>query len=262
MFSVCMPVYNRGKTIYRALESVKNQKFKDFELIIYDNHSKDNSVKEINKFIKANRALKIKFIKGKRTLPNCEDWNVPLSYVKGRYIAFLEGDDQFKENHLSSANRVFYNHPYVGIWTDLYCESKNGFSVLYSKMLFPPPSQTIFINFGFEYDTDNYLYSPEMQMWTDILRLGFKIHFNKYRTTIRDRSAKDMRYPYKILRDRFTFLKEYSDLKLVRFVKIIKFKNYFVTYMWLLIFILNTTRKYGLKYGINIIREHYHISLQ
>lgn len=103
-FSVCMETYNRGKTIFEALRSVQNQTFRDFEVIVVDNRSADNTVEEIKRFFQSNQykeyPFEYIFKQNKERLGSIGNWNEPLKSAKGRYIAVLEGDDEFLPTHL------------------------------------------------------------------------------------------------------------------------------------------------------------------
>ena len=90
-----MPVLNGEKTIKKSVESVINQTYTDWELIIVDNGSTD-STKDICKNFEKNNA-QIRFI-------NCREKGVVaarkmgVEYSKGNYLAFLDSDDTIKDN--------------------------------------------------------------------------------------------------------------------------------------------------------------------
>lgn len=95
MFSVIIPLYNKELSIYNTIKSVLNQTFKDFEIIIVNDGSTDNS-EEIVKNIKDNRIHLI----------NQENQGVSFSRNEGikrskyNWIALLDADDIWKEDHL------------------------------------------------------------------------------------------------------------------------------------------------------------------
>ena len=57
--SVIMPIYNSGKFLEESINSVLNQTFKDFELIIINDKSRDNSLKIVKKYMKKDRRIKL-----------------------------------------------------------------------------------------------------------------------------------------------------------------------------------------------------------
>jgi len=87
--SVIMSVYNSEKFIGPAIESILNQSFKDFELIIVDDGSTDNSVNEIEKYIDDTR---IKLYKNDH-VGLVRQLNFALAKAKGIYIARMDADD-------------------------------------------------------------------------------------------------------------------------------------------------------------------------
>lgn len=97
--SVVIPTFNRKHVISRAIDSVIKQSFNNWELIIVDDHSSDLT----KEFIKSNYSdHRIRFMirpdgrqKGANT---CR--NIGIENAKGKYIAFLDSDDEWKKEHL------------------------------------------------------------------------------------------------------------------------------------------------------------------
>jgi glycosyltransferase involved in cell wall biosynthesis len=98
-FSIVMPTRNRANLLPFAIKSVLNQDFKDFEIIVSDNCSNDNT-KEIIETFKDNR---IKYYRSEVFLPISDNWANGLSKINGKYITFLPDDDAFSINLLSNA---------------------------------------------------------------------------------------------------------------------------------------------------------------
>lgn len=93
--SVIIPTYNRGYIVERAIKSVLAQSFSDFELLLIDDGSTDNTKSVIEK-IKDER---IKYI----YKPNggvSSARNMGISQAKGKYVAFLDSDDTWPGNFL------------------------------------------------------------------------------------------------------------------------------------------------------------------
>ena len=89
--SVCIPVRNGGDFLPRAVDSVLQQSFDDYELIIVDNCSTDGTVKWIEDKLQA--APKIRFYRNATDLGLVGNFNTCLAYAKGEYIKFLCADD-------------------------------------------------------------------------------------------------------------------------------------------------------------------------
>lgn len=113
VFSVIIPTYNREKLISRAIDSVLCQSFTDFELIIVDDGSVDNTGKIIDKYDDE----RIKYIYKENGGQNSA-LNVGIKEAKGKYLAFMDSDDVWLENKLqkiyekyqsSSKYRVVYH---------------------------------------------------------------------------------------------------------------------------------------------------------
>lgn len=94
LVSVIMPVYNAGNFLVEAIESILKQTYQNFEFIIINDHSTDNSWDIIQKYQKK-YPKKIKAINLKRNLNKGGDAcaNVGLSKAKGKYIARMDADD-------------------------------------------------------------------------------------------------------------------------------------------------------------------------
>lgn len=94
LISVIMPVYNAGDFLVDAIESILNQTYQNFEFIIINDNSTDNSWEIIKKYQKK-YPKKIKAINLKRTLNRGGDAcaNYGLKIAKGKYIARMDADD-------------------------------------------------------------------------------------------------------------------------------------------------------------------------
>lgn len=88
--SIIMPTYNVGEYISKAIESVLRQNFKDWELIIIDDGSTDNSVTKAKEFAKEDNRIKI-LHKTNGGLSDAR--NFGLKHSKGVYIHFFDPDD-------------------------------------------------------------------------------------------------------------------------------------------------------------------------
>lgn len=98
--SVIIPYYNREKTIIRALESVSNQTYKDYEIILIDDGSEDNSFKFVENFRNKNIKTPIINLKQKNQGPSAAR-NNGIRRANGELIAFLDSDDTWEKEKLS-----------------------------------------------------------------------------------------------------------------------------------------------------------------
>jgi glycosyltransferase involved in cell wall biosynthesis len=87
--SVCIPAYNGEKFIKECIDSVLAQTYPNFELIVVDDRSTDNTVS----IIKSYTDPRIKFYQNETNLGLIGNWNKALSYATGDYIKILPDDD-------------------------------------------------------------------------------------------------------------------------------------------------------------------------
>jgi len=101
LVSVIIPTFNRKRLIKKAIESVLNQSYKNFELIIVDDGSTDGTEGFIKKLSRKNK--KIRYIKNKhkKGLPGARNQGIEIS--KGEFIAFLDSDDEWLKHHLKDS---------------------------------------------------------------------------------------------------------------------------------------------------------------
>lgn len=97
--SVVIPYYNSEATILRALNSVKAQTLKDYEIILVDDGSRDNSHNVVDAFIAENLYIKITNIYQENMGPSIAR-NRGIREATGEYIAFLDSDDEWQPHKL------------------------------------------------------------------------------------------------------------------------------------------------------------------
>lgn len=112
MISIITTSYNYGEYISETIKSIQSQSYSDWELIIVDDSSEDNSVEIIKSFCKNKR---IKLICHDKNKGLTQSVKTGLKYAKGEWIAFLESDDLWRENTLEERVRAIKNNPQVGI---------------------------------------------------------------------------------------------------------------------------------------------------
>ena len=97
-FSIVVPVYNVEEYLDKCLNSIKNQTFKDFEVIIVNDGSTDNSQKIIDKYVKENSKMFNCFIQKNQGLSAARNFGIEKS--TGEYLFFIDSDDFIDENFL------------------------------------------------------------------------------------------------------------------------------------------------------------------
>ena len=97
MISVVIPLYNKEKSIAQTLECVLNQTYKDFEVIVVDDGSKDNSAAIVAQFTDT----RIHLIRQENGGVSAAR-NRGIEEAQGKYVAFLDADDVWLTDHLES----------------------------------------------------------------------------------------------------------------------------------------------------------------
>lgn len=97
-FSIIMPTYNRGAIIENSVNSVRNQVFTDWELLIIDDASTDDTESVVLAFSKLDP--RIKLYRNLLNLKVSHSRNVGIRNARGKYLCFLDSDDLYHMNHL------------------------------------------------------------------------------------------------------------------------------------------------------------------
>tara|TARA_A100001011_G_scaffold400652_2_gene517229 strand:- start:2779 stop:3648 length:870 start_codon:yes stop_codon:yes gene_type:complete len=113
-FSIIIPTFNREKSLLRAVDSVINQTFDRWELIIIDNFSNDNT-EHVIKELKSN---KINFYQIKNDGVIAKSRNFGIKKSKGKFLSFLDSDDWWETCKLESVHKkalvgydfIYHNH--------------------------------------------------------------------------------------------------------------------------------------------------------
>jgi glycosyltransferase involved in cell wall biosynthesis len=107
-FSVIIPSYNRGKVIKETIETVLSQTYPDFELIIVDDGSTDNTKDVIEEVCSSDNRVRYIYQENQE---RCVARNNGIKNAKGKWICFLDSDDFYKSNHLQTFKDLIDKHP-------------------------------------------------------------------------------------------------------------------------------------------------------
>ena len=116
MISIIVTNYNKEKYIERCLNSIKNQIYKKFEVLIIDDDSTDRSHTIISKFITDKR---FKYIKTKK-LGNSFSKNFGAKLANRNFITFLDSDDFWEKNFLLEVINLTKKYPSAGAYITGY----------------------------------------------------------------------------------------------------------------------------------------------
>lgn len=109
LISVVIPCYNRARLIPRALASVKAQNFDDIEIVLVDDGSSDDTVAAVRKLI--NDDPRIHLVVHERNRGEAAARNTGVRSARGKYVAFLDSDDEWLPNKLASQISVITTEP-------------------------------------------------------------------------------------------------------------------------------------------------------
>jgi len=115
MISIVIPLYNKEKQISETLESVFRQTFQDFEVVIVDDGSSDNSVDIVRKFEDKRISIISQLNQGVSAARN-----TGIKYAKYDYIAFLDADDEWEPFYLQEQVNLIRDYPTCDVFACAY----------------------------------------------------------------------------------------------------------------------------------------------
>lgn len=125
LVSIIIPCYNAAATIRQSIESVLAQTYRNWEMLIVDNCSTDNSASIINEY--AGRDRRIRYLKtdrnsGSSAMPR----NVGLDHASGELVAMLDADDMWLSDKLTDQVAFMEKHHYDFVYSDYEKMSSDG----------------------------------------------------------------------------------------------------------------------------------------
>ena len=185
--SVIMPVFNGEKFLSKAIESILNQTFSDFELIIINDGSTDNTENIIEKYKTMDKRIIVKNQKNKGLTKSL---NIAISIAKGEYIARQDADDISLLNRFEKQIFWLINKKYEMVFSRAYYNSKERITPRFSYFLpkylllnfFNPfihgsmlVKKNTLLNIG-GYD-ENFIYSQDYKLYCDLLENNMKYKY-------------------------------------------------------------------------------------
>lgn len=199
LVSVVMPVYNGEKFLKESIESILNQTYKNFEFIIVNDASTDNSEKIIKYYEKKDK--RIKYFKNKKNLGQSESVKKGINFSKGKYFFKLDNDDiadksrlkkivDFFENNqeyiVVGSNIKIINEKSKVVGTRIYPKTdKDIRKCLFYKSPFAFPATGIRMKYLKKVIRKNKLifkfkYANDYLLWYELLKLGKGLNFNDF----------------------------------------------------------------------------------
>jgi len=103
--SVIIPTYNRARFIERAIQSVLNQTYQGFELIVVDDGSTDDTEERVRNILRS--GIRFKYVRHDTNRGAAAARNTGIKIAVGEYLAFLDSDDEWLPEKLGKQLRVF-----------------------------------------------------------------------------------------------------------------------------------------------------------
>ena len=132
MISVVIPLYNKQESIVATLQSVLAQTYTDYEVVVVNDGSTDNSAQVVQEFFDKDPSLqgrdRVRLISQTNAGVSAAR-NAGILAAKGEYIAFLDGDDLWHPEYLETLHRLILDYPDASLY-GIGCTTINGDKIL------------------------------------------------------------------------------------------------------------------------------------
>lgn len=123
--SILMPIYNAEKYLIQCLESIRNQTFEDFEVLMINDGSTDTSLEICNKYVIADNRFQVRHQKNQgsgKTRNKVIDWAME---TESKYIIWIDADDVVHSNYLNNLYQILIEHPECDMVQCRYTSNEN-----------------------------------------------------------------------------------------------------------------------------------------
>ena len=188
LVSIITPSYNSSKFIKDCVDSVFSQTYKNWEMIIVDDCSKDNSKEIISELSTKDKRIKPIFLE--KNVGAAEARNAAIRQSKGKYVAFLDSDDLWNPKKLEKQLSFMYENEIAFSYTNYQFISENGEDL--SNIISAPEKMTydsylkntmigcltviIDREKSGEFEMPNIRSSHDMALWLLIMKRGFSAY--------------------------------------------------------------------------------------
>lgn len=129
-FSIIVPLYNKASYVRKALDSIVSQTFKDWELVIVDDGSTDNSLTMVQEYIESERMSELVkeriIILSQKNAGVAAARNRGVAASHGECVCFLDADDWWEPTFLEEMDRLIAEYPDAGLYASNYIYYKPG----------------------------------------------------------------------------------------------------------------------------------------
>lgn len=133
-FSIVIPTYNRADIIAKSLDSIFDQTYKDWEIIVVDNASTDNTGEVMKKYMDRGN---VRYVVNDRNYERSYSRNRGLQLATGDYVSLLDSDDVLYPDCLQKAANFIASHPSTIFFHCLYEILGDDYKVI-KRPTFPP----------------------------------------------------------------------------------------------------------------------------
>ncbi len=127
-YSVVTPLFNSFDLMERYFETLKNQTYKDFEIIIVDDCSSDDSFEKVLRYAESS-VLNIKVLKTEKNLGPGNARNIGMDAAKGEWITFIDNDDWVELNLFERADKIIEENNVNCVIYDYYIQKDDNKSI-------------------------------------------------------------------------------------------------------------------------------------
>ncbi len=164
-FSIIIPLYNKAPYVRKALESVLSQANNDWECIVINDGSSDNSLEVVKNFVDEIKIYDFSFQilnQPNSGVATARNNGVALSH--GKFVCFLDADDWWEPNFLEEMDKLIKEYPDAGIYTSNYIYYKPGKTHV-----------ALDLPRGYMNYPEAYLQSTAMPVWTGAACMSHKV---------------------------------------------------------------------------------------
>ena len=124
-FSVIIPLYNKAPYVHKALETICAQTYRDYEIIVINDGSTDNSAIIAEEYLNGVEGISYKILSQQNAGVSAAR-NNGVAQASGSYIAFLDADDWWEPNYLERMAQLIEDYPEAGLYACNYVYYKPG----------------------------------------------------------------------------------------------------------------------------------------
>ena len=128
-FSVIIPLYNKAPYVRKALETVCAQTYRDYEIIVINDGSTDNSAILAEEYLNRVEGISYKILSQQNAGVSAAR-NNGVAQASGEYIAFLDADDWWEPNYLEKMAKLIEDYPEAGLYASNYYYYKDGVNII------------------------------------------------------------------------------------------------------------------------------------